>query len=680
MITMYKCKNCNETCTTKSALNSHMLSHSGKKPYACTSCDKTFSRSNYLPIHMSVHSGERPYKCSFCGKTFSQSATLRKHRKLHEKMKCSVCCKTFSKKGLFVNHICKHSGNKASFCRLCGEGYSDIGNGCIHEKIHADQHPFHCLKFDKGFSHKVDHERHYGTVPAYICVLCNKGYKRLKILRNHAEKVHSNQILFGCGFCQRKFHNTLTFTNHMKSYFVHGHCADNHGIVNSDNGEGKDVNEVIFPKANVFRVENDLIIIVISEHDVLSEGKMCHKKKNVKDRFRLLTSKTISSNVKNLVSYDKEIPGFLSEDSREVTVDDLIDTSNMPNLEKKMSRPIRKTIRKTISEIYNGTRKGELGCRVFDAKSTRKKPGKRTRKYCQFCNKFFISAKNYEMHIKKHKNFIHCKSNKLKSNCVNHKLYPSQRSLVHLGPDEAFTDEKSHHRLDKYSEKGQYTYRFCEAECDLGNPGTNISYKIEKEHLKHNVCHELSFAKSDNSLMHMMEFRKQNYCRTCHVCCKSFSTEESFSSHKMEHEKEQLYACSICGKILKELQGVSRQLNSTEQPSHCNDCLMEFSNVKSDNCNLEFHENKAKGCLKKEVSFPKISLVSGIDRGHLANCVEIIVETKEQDSPNPTSELKDFSDRSKGLQRIENGLKDVNIGDFLPSLESCIEIEVTELT
>ncbi|KAI3353427.1 hypothetical protein L3Q82_019954 [Scortum barcoo] len=54
-----------------------------KKSYDCPTCGRVFSHSSALQRHLVIHSGKRPFKCFICGRGFTQSGNLKTHMKVH---------------------------------------------------------------------------------------------------------------------------------------------------------------------------------------------------------------------------------------------------------------------------------------------------------------------------------------------------------------------------------------------------------------------------------------------------------------------------------------------------------------------------------------------------------------------------------------------------------------------
>lgn len=83
-----QCQLCNQTLSTKRALNAHMKTvHESGLAYECGLCDKVFYRKNLCENHkLRIHSDARPYACNFegCSSHFKTKTDLTRHvRKIH---------------------------------------------------------------------------------------------------------------------------------------------------------------------------------------------------------------------------------------------------------------------------------------------------------------------------------------------------------------------------------------------------------------------------------------------------------------------------------------------------------------------------------------------------------------------------------------------------------------------
>ncbi|CAD7087096.1 unnamed protein product [Hermetia illucens] len=73
-----QCTVCSKFFKSNSALESHMRTHNGQKPYTCGYCSKMFVQKGHLTVHIRCHTGDRPYKCTFCPKDFSDKREAEK--------------------------------------------------------------------------------------------------------------------------------------------------------------------------------------------------------------------------------------------------------------------------------------------------------------------------------------------------------------------------------------------------------------------------------------------------------------------------------------------------------------------------------------------------------------------------------------------------------------------------
>ena len=55
-----------------------------KKNYNCPTCGRVFAHNTALQRHLVIHSGKKPYKCFICGRGFTQNGNLKTHMKVHK--------------------------------------------------------------------------------------------------------------------------------------------------------------------------------------------------------------------------------------------------------------------------------------------------------------------------------------------------------------------------------------------------------------------------------------------------------------------------------------------------------------------------------------------------------------------------------------------------------------------
>jgi uncharacterized Zn-finger protein len=75
----FSCDICHKNISSGS-LKSHIMIHTGEKPYSCNVCYKKFRQQSHLNAHERIHLGVKPYSCDLCNNSFAQQSNLDYHK------------------------------------------------------------------------------------------------------------------------------------------------------------------------------------------------------------------------------------------------------------------------------------------------------------------------------------------------------------------------------------------------------------------------------------------------------------------------------------------------------------------------------------------------------------------------------------------------------------------------
>uniref|UniRef100_A0A8C4IC11 Zinc finger protein 865 n=1 Tax=Dicentrarchus labrax TaxID=13489 RepID=A0A8C4IC11_DICLA len=263
----YDCPTCGRVFSHNTALQRHLVIHSGKRPFKCFICGRGFTQSGNLKTHMKVHRGKTvcgftlpnwtlvqeksPLKespvtvhvcgdCSVCGKDFPYASKLQRHLRTHSGERpfpCSMCEKRFPEKGLLMIHERVHTGEKPFPCTFCEKRFASQGELRLHRRTHTGERPYHCSICLKSFSRhwhlKTHLEAMHSEVVAgftrkkFPCSDCDKSCNSAAELRDH-QRTHTGERPYQCSFCDKRFALSGTLVRHERLHtgITPYHCSD----------------------------------------------------------------------------------------------------------------------------------------------------------------------------------------------------------------------------------------------------------------------------------------------------------------------------------------------------------------------------------------------------------------------------------------------------------------------
>jgi len=234
-VNLYKCleTGCDKTFSRPSRLKTHMLGHSGLRPFKCDLCDKDFTRNAHLKRHKHInHEGfkstKNQVKCDQCSSTFANKHSLKKHvRKIHEVKQyfCDICDQKFHKNYLLRYHKMEHTGDKFPFkCSKCMKLFKFSSQLKTHERIHNGYSCDICNitleKWTQLVKHKSVEHSDLKKKPTVTCEVCLKVFRSQTNLNKHRLIHQEDRITFHCPMemCPRWFYFKKNLSQHLKSF------------------------------------------------------------------------------------------------------------------------------------------------------------------------------------------------------------------------------------------------------------------------------------------------------------------------------------------------------------------------------------------------------------------------------------------------------------------------------
>lgn len=218
------CPHCPRRFRSETALQEHMYTHTGCRPFRCSHCKKIFASRYTLKVHCKTHSvRERNHKCMTCHKEFLSYHHLSEHMHIHEGSRqhtCNVCGKAFATLRSLDLHMVIHSGVKNYSCKLCNKQFARKGEVEDHERTHTGEKPFQCEICGATFSQRSNLQSHKRAThlkeKRHKCTQCHKAFKRRRLLVYHMMSVHTGERPYKCEKCNAAFVYPEHYKKHLR--------------------------------------------------------------------------------------------------------------------------------------------------------------------------------------------------------------------------------------------------------------------------------------------------------------------------------------------------------------------------------------------------------------------------------------------------------------------------------
>lgn len=160
------------------------------------------------------------FSCPNCPLKFDKFSLMREHERLTHKFICHFCGRSYTVKLNLKMHIFREHKGIRTFCSDCGIQTMDLAE---HMKKHLNEQIFVCDicgKEVRGKQRINNHmnRSHKSRLARFFCSFCDKGFRYMADLNEHAIKHNPDKKDHKCLECGKAYKRRPELKRHMESH------------------------------------------------------------------------------------------------------------------------------------------------------------------------------------------------------------------------------------------------------------------------------------------------------------------------------------------------------------------------------------------------------------------------------------------------------------------------------
>jgi KRAB domain-containing zinc finger protein len=223
----HTCPVCSKRYSNRNRFADHLSEHNELKKPECHVCKKTFQKLSLLLFHLRHQKAS--FKCTKCEMGFHHRTTMDKHMEMvhNESYVCKICSlPLFTRRTYETHQLSRHGVKTKAQCKYCDQTFDSKQDMKQHltQHIEAPKRSFVCEQCGHTFRQETDmklHQESHTTMEKTKCDLCPKKFKNTRTLANHVKTVHlrkkarAAKTEYPCTMCPLRFERRQFLEGHL---------------------------------------------------------------------------------------------------------------------------------------------------------------------------------------------------------------------------------------------------------------------------------------------------------------------------------------------------------------------------------------------------------------------------------------------------------------------------------